>query len=715
MLSLLKKNEYDRRLFLKFGLIAVLVIVVCIMVLITHWPALSAKAISIDDDIYFTKNPLVRNPSWGSAITFLSEAFEPSTVGGYYQPLTMISLMIDYELGGQTNSLRPFHRTSLILHTANTALIIILMYGLFGQIWIAAAIGLLFGVHPLTVETIPWVSERKTLLATFFALWSLILYVRFARRGNFAILFGCIFMYMLALMSKPTATPLPVMMLLMDYWPLKRLKWKTMLEKIPFFIVGSISAVITYISQNSTTWLIKPETYGPSRIPLVICHNIIFYLHKMLWPVNLYSHYSFPEPFDFSTPMVRIGIIGTCILIALLVISLRWTRAAITGWLIFFIMVFPSLQLFQFSDVIAADKFAYLPSIGILMIIAAFLMWLCSNGNVQRSKIKNSIIAIAILLVSGAESFASRQYLTYWKDTVTLFTRMVQLDSYSIFPLNHLGNGYFEKGEFDKAIDCYTKSLKIKSDTSIYNNLAVILTMRGELDEALKWYKKAIQFDPANSEAYYNVSNILLSQGAFDQAITGYEKALSINPRYVKAYINLAIALSQEGRIDKAIHRLDEASKIAPGNVDIHYNMAMMLGQQGRVDEAIEHLGEAVKIQPRNVSIHYNLAMALGQKGRIDEAIEHFFIAEKLDPNDVEVHYGLAGALINKGRIQEAIKEYRQVIKLMPQDIETRCILGDILARLGQIDDAAAEYQKVLKMDPANSHAQQGLENIQKK
>jgi tetratricopeptide (TPR) repeat protein len=698
----------------RIKILAILIIAVCAAVLITHWPALSAQALSVDDEIYFTKNSLVRTPSWESAKQFLIEVFEPSTVGGYYQPLTMISLMIDYELGGQTNSLRPFHRTSLILHTANTALIIILIYELFGQIWIAAAVGLLFGVHPMTVETIPWVGERKTLLAAFFALWSLILYIRFARKGNLIIFLGCIVMYVLALMSKPTATPLPVMMLLMDYWPLKRLNRQTILEKLPLFVIGGIFAAITYISQSRTTLVIMPEAYGPMRIPLVICHNIIFYLCKMIWPTNL-SLYPFPDPFGFSSPMVMIGVAGTCILIPLLIISLRWTRAAITGWLIFFVMVFPTIQIFQFGRVIAADKFVYLPSIGILMILAAFLAWICGSGDIRQHKVKCAIVTIIILMLSGAESLAARRYLADWKDTVSLFTRMVKMTPNSILPLNHLGVAYVEKGDIEKAVECFTQSLEIKPDTSIYNNLAVILTMKGEVGEAIKWYKKAIQFDHGNSEAYYNLANILLSQGNPNQAVIGYEKALSINPKYVKAHINLAIALTQAGRIDEAIGHLNEASKMEPRNVDIHYNLAMVLRQQGRLDEAIGHLNEAVKIEPNNVSVHYNLAMTLGQQGRIDEAIEHFIKAEKTNPNDVEVHYGLAGALINKGRIQEAIEEYRQVLKLQPQDIETRCILGDILARLRQADDAAIEYRKVLEIDPTNSHAQQGLQNIQPK
>jgi hypothetical protein len=220
----------------KVYLVAVLTVAVCAAALITHWPALSAQALSFDDNRYFVENFLVRNPSWESAKRFLTEVLEPSTVGGYYQPLTMISLMLDYALGGQTDSLLPFHITSLALHIANTALIIVLLYQLFGLAWVAAGVGLLFGVHPLTVEPIPWVGERKTLLAAFFTLWSLVLYMRFVHKGSSKAYRGSIILFVLALMSKPTSTPLPALMLLTDYWPLRRLKWRSLLEKLLFLL-----------------------------------------------------------------------------------------------------------------------------------------------------------------------------------------------------------------------------------------------------------------------------------------------------------------------------------------------------------------------------------------------------------------------------------------------------------------------------------------------
>jgi tetratricopeptide (TPR) repeat protein len=734
----------------KVNLVAVLVFAVCAAALVTHWPALLAQALSFDDNRYFVENFLVRNPSWESTWRFLTEVFEPSTVGGYYQPLTMISLMLDYALGGQTDSLLPFHITSLVLHIANTALIIVLLYQLFGRAWVAAGVGLLFGVHPLTVEPIPWVGERKTLLAAFFTLWSLVLYVRFVHKGSSKAYRGSIVMYALALMSKPTSTPLPVLMLLMDYWPLRRLKWRSLLEKLPFFVIGGISAVITYISQSRTASVIMPESYGPMRAPLVICHNIIFYLYKMVWPANLSSHYAFPKPLGLSTPMILVGVIGTCILVPLLAVSLRWTRAALTGWLIFFVMVFPTMQMLQFSDVIASDKFAYLPSIGILMILAAFLGWVCGAGDVRQHKPKCVVAAIIVLMLAGAESFATRRYLVDWKDTASLFAHMVRVTPKAVSPWNNLGVALGEKNDAEGAIKCFKEVMKIDPNNfDAYVNMGVTLAGQGRYDEAVSCYEQAIRLHPKNASAYRNLGVLLTDHGHIDEAIAVFHKGLEHKPDFAcvlhtglgtlflqqgkideaiyelqlsvsmkpdaTAFNNLGVALTFKGRTDEAMQYHKRAVKLEPRNAEAHYDIANILLSQDKLEQAISEYGKALSINPKYAKAHGNLGVALLQQGRRDEAVEHFTEATKIDPNNVDAHYNMAGALVDKGRLEEATNEYRRVLRLQPQDADARCILGDVLAKQGRFEEAAAEYLEVLKINPQHPQAQQGLKNISPK
>jgi len=726
------------------GLITVLIVAVCLAVLITHWPALSAQALSFDDNRYFVENYLVRSPGWESTRRFLTEVFEPSTVGGYYQPLTMISLMLDYALGGQTDSLRPFHQTSLVLHIANTALIIVLLYQLFGSVWIAAAVGLLFGVHPLTVEPIPWVGERKTLLAAFFTLWSLVLYVRFARRGNWKTYLGCVVMYMLALMSKPTSTPLPAVMLLMDFWPLKRLKWQAVLEKLPLFVIGGCSAVITYISQSVTASVIMPESYGIMRVPQVICHNIIFYLYKMVWPANLSSHYAFPAPLGFSTPMVMIGVIGTCVLIPLLVVSLRWTRAAITGWLIFFMMIFPTMQMLQFSDVIASDKFVYLPSMGILMILAAFLSWICYADGIRRHTVINVVAAIAVLTLAGAESFATRQYLACWQDTVSLYTQMVKVTPRAISPLNNLGAALAERGDVNEAMECFTKVLKIKPDNvDAHINLGKTYADQGKYDEAMSYYEKAMRLTPKDADAYRHIGVMLTMQGRYDEAIAIYRKGIELKvENSVMLRIGLGTLLAKQGKIDEAIYELQTAVEIRPEsaafnnlgallvskgridkameyhkkaigldpkNAEAYYNLGNILLSQNKLKQAISEYEKAVRINPKYTKAHINLAVALTRENRLDEAIEYAAKAVKTEPNNVDAQYNLAVSLGQRGRIDEAITHFAEAVKIEPNNVDAHYNLAVSLGQRGRIDEAIEHFAEAVKIEPNNIDAHYGL------
>jgi len=586
----------------KIGLPAILCIAVCGIVVIVHWPALSAKALSFDDSMYLTDNVLVQNPGWTSAKQFLKEILAPSTVTGYYQPLAMISLMLDYAIGGSEKNLMPFHRTSLALHVANTALIIVLLYMLFGQIWAAAAVGLLFGVHPMTVEPIPWVGERKTLLAAFFSLWSLIFYVysrttHDARRTTVSLYIGSIAMYLLALMTKPTSIMLPAVMLLLDWWPLKRLKVRTVLEKLPFFALGVIFVFITYISQNRTAGTGSPAESGIERIILILCHNIIFYLYKIIWPVNLSSHYPFPEPLNLSQPMVLAGVIGTFILISLLAFSLRRTRAALTGWLIFFVAILPTMQIVGFSNVIASDKYAYLPSLGLLMTLASFLGWLCIR--IRRSLTGYAVIITTILILIFAESAATRRYLTFWQDSLTLAQRMLKLAPNSAGVNAHLGFVLNLQGRQAEAVEHLQKAISLDSASAVaYYNLGVALEQQKKPEEALRYYRQALDVVPRFAAADYNIANIFKSQNKFDDAAAYYRLAIQAKPTYVDAHNNLGNILRSQGKLDEAVSHFQEALRFKSKSAEIYYNLAITLQRQGKLEDAAKHYSQALQLKP---------------------------------------------------------------------------------------------------------------------
>lgn len=352
-------------------------VVATVILLLVHRPALNSQALCFDDDQYLTDNLLVQTPSLSSALRFLGEVLTPSTVGGYYQPLAMISLMLDYKRGGRPDNLTVFHQTNLILHAFNVIFVILILYLLFSNVWLAASVGLIFGLHPMTVETINWVGERKTLLASFFAFLSILSYVLYqqtARRTYYWLSFA---VFLLALLSKPTSTLLPFALVVLDYWPFQTLTFtrihtviSAIRTKWPFCIASIISAIITYISQANTADVTLPVEYSRLHIPLILCHNVMFYIYKLIWPIDLSSHYPTPQPFDLSNVLLIAMIVGTCGLVALLLFSLSKTRALFGGWLFFFVAIFPTFGVIGFSNTLVADKYIYFPALGLLLSLA---------------------------------------------------------------------------------------------------------------------------------------------------------------------------------------------------------------------------------------------------------------------------------------------------------------------------------------------------------
>ncbi len=604
----------------KTGTFIALLVVLAAVVVAVHRPVLSVQALSFDDDQYLTNNLLVQNPSWNSAKRFLTEVFEPSTVGGYYQPLTMISLMLDYSVAGDVNNLLPFHSTSLGLHVANTLLVAVLLYVIFGRAWVAAICGLFFGLHPMTVESVAWVSEQKTLLATFFAFWSLLCYTVFTKKGKWWWYIVSVVMYFLSLLAKPTAITLPLLLILLDWWPLKRLSMKTLQEKTPFFVLAAFSFVVTLISQTSAGSAVLGGEYGVENIWLLICHNIMFYPLKMLWPVNLSSFYPFPEPFGFSNPLLIGGVVGTVILLAVLVFSMRWTRAPLAGWLFFFAAILPTMQIIRFSNVIASDKFAYLPSLGFLLLLAFGLGRLWDR---RRVVFKAMILSIAIV-IAAAEAKATRDYLVHWKDTVTFCEYMLSHTPEA--PAIHymLGNALRDEGRLHEAAAHYEIVLAKEPERSENHcNYGIILAQLGRLDEAIAHLRKSVSLEEDSAESHYNLANALRLKGDIAGAISEYNKALEYKKDYVQAYNNLGGIYMEQKKLDEAISYFRQAIHYSPNYEQAHNNLGLALMQKGEIEQAIVQFQKAVEINPDYASARANLEAALQfKKSRSQEAEE---------------------------------------------------------------------------------------------
>ena len=578
--------------------VAVLLMIVLAGVAWTHWPALSCQALAFDDTQYLRDNLLVRNPSWNSAWRFLSEVLAPSTVEGYYQPLTMISLMLNVAVGASEANRTPFQATNLALHLANTGLLLILLYLLFENVWAAAVAALLFGVHPLTVEPIPWLSERKSTLSTLFALGAMVAYVRYTHRPRAATYAALLVLYVLGLMAKPTVIGLPLMLLLMDVWPLRRIGpagsapasrpgrtprdepvaarislRKAIFEKTPLLAIAGASAIITYVSQAQTSAAVLPTESSWTRVLLILAHNIVFYIGKILWPANLTSHYPVPEPLTLAQPAVLAGVVGTAVLMLALLLSLRWTRGPLVCWLIFFVAILPTMGVIGFTNAIAADKYVYFPAVGLLILLTAGLSQVLRKAAANRWAVPG--VAVLALILAGAEAVGVRRYLVHWRDTEALCRRILQFAPNAGIAHMELSIELGEQGRLAESLEHAREAARLyPAYAKAQYNLGLALTLNDRLDEAIGAYALAVNLNPGHWGARYNLATALLLRSRPAEAIPHLRAAADLNPLYAETYYLLGVALEQTQQYREAAAAYERTISLNPNDEESRQRLA---------------------------------------------------------------------------------------------------------------------------------------------
>lgn len=668
-------------------MLAVMLVAVIIIVFFAHRRALTAQALSMNDGDYVVQNYRVQNPSWRHAGLFLAEVTRPAMVEGYYQPLAMISLMLDSAMGGRPDHLMPYHRTSLALHAANTVLVIILLYLLFHQPVPAVLAGLLFGLHPMTVEVVTWLGERKTPLATLFALISMVFYVRYARSGSRGIYAASLVTFLLALLSKPTVTPLPILLLLLDYWPLGRLGWRRIIEKLPFFAIAVASAVITVISQRHVDLTALQDISFEQNL-LIVCHNVLFYPLKMIWPANLCPVYPFPEPIDVSNVPVFLGAVWTVLLAGGLVISLRWTRSFMAGWLFFLVALTPTLLNVGYAMGVAADKYAYLPVVGFLLIVAWLLSWLWTNAVAGVSpRLCRSTVVLVPLGAAACYAVATSRYQLKWQDP-----------------------------------DLYCEHiLSIAPKTAwAHQALASHLIDQNRIDDAVQHARQAVELDPDNYKIRITYGEALSRQNDTTEAIAQLTRALAIKPDSAEAHNGLGMAYGAAGQWDEASRHFEAALENQPHSPEILFNLGTAYLYAGRFENALSCLSEVSRDRPDNPEVtdrlaqtHYSWGQTLARENKLDDALPHFEKAVGLRPNEPQAHNALAYACVGLGRTDDAINAFRRVVALAPKHVDAHCRLGELYLHKGQSELAVKAYQTALQIDPHNQKAKAGLEAAQ--
>ena len=675
-------NSAFLKLYQKTFIIAFL----CTITISLYCPVKNHPFIILDDEFYVAENAHVNH---GFSIQNIAWAFTTFHACNWH-PVTWLSHMLDCHLFGLNPGMQ--HLTSLFFHILNTILLFVVFNKMTAMTWQSAFMAALFALHPLHVESVAWISERKDVLSAFFfmlTLWSYDGYVRQPSRRRYGLV---VFLFTMGLMSKPMLVTLPFVLLLLDFWPLHRFHFQhsgagltnpqgvsalTLIrEKIPLFFLSAISCWITFYAQKHGGAVNSLEFIPFSSRIANALNAYTYYIIKMVYPMNLACLY--PQQDSFS----RWQVAGSFLfLVCFSFIAFRIMKKhpyILVGWLWYVGTLVPVIGLVQVGRQAMADRYTYIPLIGLFIIIA----WGIQDLPATWRHRKITLTAFAVVIISALTATSYRQ-IQYWKNSITLFEHAVKVTPNSYLLHDYLGYALDEQGHTDEAISHYLQALRINPDSvETHIDSGNALDKQGHADEAANHYLQALRINPGSVEAHVNLGNVLNAQGHMDEAVAHYLQALRINPDSAKAHFNLGNALDKQGHIDKAIAHYLQALRINPDSVEACVNLGNVLNAQGRTDEAITHYSQALRINPASARAHLNLGNALYKQRNIDKAITHYLQALHIQPDFSEAFNSLGVAHIHKGDINGAITNFREALRIKPDNADAKNNLNNALRLL---------------------------------
>jgi Tfp pilus assembly protein PilF len=573
-----------------------------IATLAVYGQVVSHQFISLDDDVCIRDNPMV---SGGLTLRGIAWAFT-TFANSNWNPLTWLSHMVDCEIFGLNAGGHLI--VNALIHVSNTLLLFLFLKRVTGACWRSAIVAALFALHPLHVESVAWAVERKDTLSTFFGLLCLLAYVRYAEAPSLKRYALVALWLAFGLMAKPMLVSWPLVLLLLDYWPLRRLEWQPadgikrfakawvplLREKLPLFCLVAVSMVVTYLAQ-SLGGTVKALVDAP--FPLRLANALASYAKYLLltvWPSGLGVYYPFSP-----TGVPALQLAGAVLLVlAITVIALKEAGKRpylITGWLWFLVTLVPVIGLVQVGVGPAlADRYHYIPSIGLFTAIVFALADLAMAWRIGRVSI--AVVSAIVLLLFGS---VTALQISRWRDSMTLFERTLSVTSDNLVIHYNLGHFLGQQGKYDEAVPHFAEALRIKPDF----------------------------FD-----ALINMGISLSEQGKSAEAISYYHQALDVEPNDAKAHMQLAMALVKQDKGNDALQQAYKALELAPKDADIRTNLGLMLARRDKLPEATAQLLEAVRLNPNSAEAHNNLGLVFLMAGQPEKSLPHFATALRLKP-----------------------------------------------------------------------------------
>lgn len=571
-----------------------------VITLVAYWQLPTHDFLNLDDSGYITQNMHVKEGiTWNN----IAWAFSCTDVA-YWHPLTWLSHMMDSQLFGMNSSMH--HLMNLFFHIANSLLLFFLFNRMTGCLWKSAFISALFAIHPLNVESVAWISERKNVLSTFFWMLTILTYVRYTEQHNFYRYLLTLFVFVLGLMSKPMLVTLPFVLLLLDYWPLNRFSLfqpydsehgfrqsidygsrltqdlQLVLEKIPLLLLSAMSIYLSSLSFQRFGVAISTVSV-PMKIRIAnALISYTAYIKKMVWPYNLAVYYPYPNVISLWE-IAGAGLFMTCVTFFAIRRATEKPYFAF-GWFWYIGTLFPVIGLVQaglWPSI--ADRFAYVPLIGVFIIIAWGVPDLISRWRFNKLIIASTALALILNFMA-----ATHLQNKYWANNITLFKHALDVTYENDIAHEKLGEALANQGKTNEAVSHYFEALRINSKLSAaHMNLGVALRMEGQPEEAIKHFSKVLKTNPNSAGAYYEIGVTLEKMDKFDEAARYFSKALRINPNNARLHNYLGIVLARQKKENEAIFHFSEALRIDPNDTEANYNLGIIIANQKNIKQAI--------------------------------------------------------------------------------------------------------------------------------
>jgi tetratricopeptide (TPR) repeat protein len=703
-----------------------------------YWPACHSDFVTFDDWDYVPSNPRVK---MGLTPGGIGWAFTTSYMANWH-PLTWLSYQLDATLFGVDPF--AFHLTNVLLHAAATLLLFAWLRWATGSLWGSGLVAALFALHPLHVESVAWVAERKDVLSGFFWMLTLLAYTWYVRRPGWGRYAAVVASFAAGLMAKPMLVTLPCVLLLLDYWPLARVSaglspgrsdtgpgksgaaqaalrgWRwAILEKLPLFALVAISCALTWHAQKQGGAVAPSGSFSFNVRVANALVAYLEYLEKMFWPVDLAVFYPHPGE-SISTARVAVAAAVLGAVTALTLLTRRSRPYFLVGWLWYLGTLVPVIGLVQVGRQAFADRYTYIPLVGVFIMIvwggAAALRrarpavgaaspeggpQAPGSPSTRVGTVRRLGMAGAGLVALAACVIATRTQLTYWSDSLTLCRHAVDVAGPSVLMVGCMARALEADGQLEEAARLYWDGLRMdRTDPLAHNNLGYLLIQQGELERAIDHLREAIRLSPTFALAHMNLGVALDRQGDWQGAVRQFHEALRLQPDFSLAHANLAGVLRKHGRPEDAVQHCREALRLDPDSPLAHANLGAALQLQGQKQEAITHYRHALRLDAGCALAHLNLGVIAEQEGRADEALEHFREALAREPKLAKAHYNLGTLLGKLGQTAAAIEHLSKAAELAPTQASAHYNLGLALEEKGEQTRALTCFRKAVELQP---------------